>query len=98
MKDRATLVNLTKQYGANDPEIKKLWNYFYVAEGSDWEWQTPEGPAWFAMQGYRYAAAATQYQQIAAPAVSNWPLYVVVAGGAVIVASLLVGLVRKRRP
>ena len=98
MKVRASLVNLTKQYGANDPEIKKLWNYFYVAEGSDWEWQTPEGPAWFAMQGYRYAAAAIQYEPIAAPAVSNWPLYVVVAVGVLFVAVLLIGLVRRRRP
>ena len=60
MKSRATLVNLTATYGANNPEIKKLWNYLYIAEGSDWEWQTP-GPEWFAMQGYRYAAAASAY-------------------------------------
>jgi hypothetical protein len=61
-KSRATLVNLTNTYGASNPEIKKLWNYLYIAEGSDWEWQTPSGPAWFAMQGYRYAAAAAEYQ------------------------------------
>jgi alpha-amylase/alpha-mannosidase (GH57 family) len=56
---RKTLVNLTNTYGMNNASIKKLWNDLYIAEGSDWEWQTPGGPAWFAMQGYRYAQAAT---------------------------------------
>jgi alpha-amylase/alpha-mannosidase (GH57 family) len=99
MKDRATLVNLTAQYGANNPEIKKLWNYFYIAEGSDWEWQTPEGPAWFAMQGYRYANASTQYQAPVTPP-SSFPLYpIAVAAAAVllIVAGLAIVL-RRRKP
>jgi len=62
IQSRKVLVNLTNIYGSSNPEIEKLWNYLYVAEGSDWEWQTPSGPAWFAMQGYRYAEAAATYQ------------------------------------
>jgi alpha-amylase/alpha-mannosidase (GH57 family) len=60
-QSRATLVNLTARYGSDNSEIKRLWNYLYVAEGSDWEWQTPQGPPWFSMQGLRYAAAADLY-------------------------------------
>jgi len=78
-KARATLVNLTATYGANNPEIKKLWNYLYIAEGSDWEWQTPSGPSWFAMQGYRYANAATIYQPPATVQLNLWPVYIAVA-------------------
>jgi Glycosyl hydrolase family 57 len=59
LNSRKILVNLTNTYGMNNQTIKKLWNDLYIAEGSDWEWQTPGGPAWFAMQGYRYAQAAT---------------------------------------
>ncbi len=59
LNSRKVLVNLTNVYGMNNQSIKKLWNDLYIAEGSDWEWQTPGGPAWFAMQGYRYAQAAT---------------------------------------
>jgi alpha-amylase/alpha-mannosidase (GH57 family) len=101
MKDRATLVNLTSQYGANNPEIKKLWNYFYVAEGSDWEWQTPQGPAWFAMQGYRYANAATEYQAPASPPASSNSLatYIAVAAvAAVALAAAAFVAVRRRKP
>lgn len=58
---RRTLVNITSVYGASNPEIEKLWNYLYIAEGSDWEWNTP-GPSWFAMQGYRYADAAMTFE------------------------------------
>ena len=60
ISSRKALVNLTSQYGANNPEIKKLWNYLYISEGSDWEWNTPGNP-WFAMQGYRYADAAMTF-------------------------------------
>jgi alpha-amylase/alpha-mannosidase (GH57 family) len=97
---RKTLVNLTSQYGANNPEIKKLWNYLYVAEGSDWEWQTPTGPAWFAMQGYRYAAAASQY---VAPTVSvtsqasPYPLYAAVSASVAIIAAAVLMVWRKRK-
>jgi alpha-amylase/alpha-mannosidase (GH57 family) len=95
-KDRAILVNLTARYGADNPEIKKLWNYLYIAEGSDWEWQTPQGPAWFAMQGYRYANAATQYQAPAtSPSQFSW---YTVAIGAVVVVGVCLFLVRRRRP
>ena len=52
-------MNLTQRYGRDNPEIAKLWNYLYVAEGSDWEFQT-ELP-WFVMQGLRYANAAETY-------------------------------------
>ena len=97
---RKTLVNLTSQYGANNPEIKKLWNYLYIAEGSDWEWQTPTGPAWFAMQGYRYAAAASQY---VAPTVSvtsqasPYLLYAEVSAGiAIAAAAVLVAWQRRK--
>ena len=96
-KDRAILVNLTARYGADNPEIKKLWNYLYIAEGSDWEWQTPQGPAWFAMQGYRYANAATQYQAPATPP-SQFPWYAVAIGAAVVVAGVCLFLVRRRQP
>ena len=68
---RSTLVNLTKQYGSNNPEILKLWNYLYVAEGSDWEWQTPTGPAWFAMQGLRYAKAAETFVPLTTTATTS---------------------------
>lgn len=99
IKARATLVNLTAQYGSNNPEIKKLWNYLYVAEGSDWEWQTPSGPAWFAMQGYRYAAAATQYQALPPPQSTPWQAYIAVAGGGAAIALVAaVVLWRRRRP
>jgi len=95
-KDRAVLVNLTSRYGADNPEIKKLWNYLYVAEGSDWEWQTPQGPAWFAMQGYRYASAATQYQAPAtSPSQFDW--YTVTIGAAFLLCICLF-LARRRRP
>ena len=97
-KDRATLVNLTATYGANNPEIKKLWNYLYIAEGSDWEWQTPNGPAWFAMQAYRYASAATMY--VAPPVVQTnpWPEYLAVtAVAAVLILAGLVFADRRRR-
>jgi len=101
MKARATLVNLTTQYGASNPEIKKLWNYLYIAEGSDWEWQTPTGPTWFAMQGYRYAAAASQYQPPPAPP-SNRTNYFwwVAAGGAILViaAAAVLVLWRRKKP
>jgi len=99
MKSRAILVNLTAQYGGNNPEIKKLWNYLYIAEGSDWEWQTPNGPAWFAMQGYRYANAATQYQ--APPPSPSTPLqeYLgVTAGVAVVAAAIALLLWRRKKP
>jgi alpha-amylase/alpha-mannosidase (GH57 family) len=94
-KARATLVNLTARYGVNDPEIKKLWNYLYVAEGSDWEWQTPSGPAWFAMQGYRYANAAMQYIAPPPPSSSPWMLYAITAGAAAVL--IAVGIVFWRR-
>jgi alpha-amylase/alpha-mannosidase (GH57 family) len=97
MKSRATLVNLTARYGANDPEIKKLWNYLYIAEGSDWEWQTPEGPAWFAMQGYRYADAATEYQAVPAHPSSSWPRYVAAAGGVALIVVVALVVARRRR-
>ena len=103
-KDRAILVNLTARYGADNPEIKKLWNYLYVAEGSDWEWQTPQGPAWFAMQGYRYANAATQYQappnvnQVAPTSPSQYSTYAVAIGGVVVLAVVCLFLARRRRP
>ena len=97
IKARTTLVNLTAQYGANNPEIKKLWNYLYIAEGSDWEWNTPQGNPWFAMQGYRYANAATQYQVPAAPP-SQFPWYAIAIGAAVVVAGTCLFLVRRRRP
>ena len=97
MKDRATLVNLTSKYGANNPEIKKLWNFLYIAEGSDWEWQTPQGSSWFAMQGYRYASAATQYQ--APPTLpSAFPWYLVAVAGAVLILALVVLATRRRKP
>jgi alpha-amylase/alpha-mannosidase (GH57 family) len=100
MKDRATLVNLTSQYGANNPEIKKLWNYLYIAEGSDWEWQTPQGPSWFAMQGYRYATAAAQYQAPSPPpaATSSFPLYAVAVVGVVAIVGVVLFLSRRRKP
>ena len=99
MKARATLVNLTAQYGANNPEIKKLWNYLYIAEGSDWEWQTPTGPTWFAMQGYRYAAAASQYQAPPAPPSNPWGYFWWAAGGAILVAAAVsLVLWRRKKP
>jgi len=94
-KARATLVNLTAIYGSSNPEIKKLWNYLYIAEGSDWEWQTPSGPSWFAMQGYRYAKAATMYQASANVEANQWPVYL--AATAVVVVLIGVGLVVVRR-
>ena len=103
-KDRAILVNLTARYGADNPEIKKLWNYLYVAEGSDWEWQTPQGPAWFAMQGYRYAYAATQFQappnayQVTATSPSQYSTYAVAIGGVVVLGVVCLFLARRRRP
>jgi len=97
-KARTTLVNLTARYGASDPEIKKLWNYLYVAEGSDWEWQTPQGPAWFAMQGYRYANAATEYQAAPAQPPSLWPWYLTAACGAALLAAVWLVLARRKRP
>jgi hypothetical protein len=100
IKSRATLVNLTAQYGANNPEIKKLWNYLYTAEGSDWEWQTPGGPAWFAMQGYRYARAATDYQAPVptAPPPMNWPVYLAAVVGAVVILAVAgFAYVRRRK-
>jgi alpha-amylase/alpha-mannosidase (GH57 family) len=97
MKSRATLVNLTARYGANDPEIKKLWNYLYIAEGSDWEWQTPEGPAWFAMQGYRYANAATEYQATPAQPPSPWPWYMATTGGVALIVAVGFVISRRRR-
>ncbi|MGD0477960.1 MAG: hypothetical protein ABSB29_07330 [Nitrososphaerales archaeon] len=109
IQSRGTLVNLTKQYGSSNPEIRKLWNYLYVAEGSDWEWQTPSGPAWFAMQGYRYADAAATYQaqtttttsQTSGFATSGWSDYALPLAGAaaatVVILSLLVVWRRRRR-
>jgi alpha-amylase/alpha-mannosidase (GH57 family) len=97
-KARATLVNLTASYGANNPEIKKLWNYLYVAEGSDWEFQTPSGPAWFAMQGYRYANAATEYQAAPAQPPSLWPWYLATAGGVALIVAVGFVVARRRRP
>jgi hypothetical protein len=91
LKARGSLVNLTAQYGANNPEIKKLWNYLYIAEGSDWEWQTPNGSPWFAMQGYRYASAATVYQAPATVQTVPWPLYVGVT--AVVAVLIIAGFV-----
>jgi MYXO-CTERM domain-containing protein len=98
MKDRAALVNLTARYGANDPEVKKLWNYLYVAEGSDWEWQTPGGPAWFAMQGYRYANASIQYQAIVTSSPPPWPWYLAGVGGVVLLVAGWLVLRRRRKP
>jgi len=96
---RATLVNLTARYGASDPEIKKLWNYLYIAEGSDWEWQTPSGDPWFAMQAYRYANASTQYLASANPSSFPWQGYLVVtAGVAVLAAAALLVLRHRRKP
>ncbi|GAB6944651.1 hypothetical protein JCM14467A_14330 [Vulcanisaeta sp. JCM 14467] len=40
--------------------IYTLWNYLYVAEGSDWTWQTGPpnyGPAWFQEQALTYTSA-----------------------------------------
>jgi alpha-amylase/alpha-mannosidase (GH57 family) len=101
-QSRSALVNLTKQYGADNPEIQKLWNYLYIAEGSDWEWQTP-GPTWFAMQGYRYATAAMTYVPPAAstttaatlgPSSAGLAAYAlplaITTGAVVLIASLLV--------
>lgn len=97
LKARATLVNLTARYGTNNPEIKKQWNYLYVAEGSDWEWQTPGGPAWFAMQGYRYAAAATEYQAPAAPAPSYMTEYLAIGAAVVLIAAVGILILRRER-
>jgi len=96
-KARATLVNLTAIYGANNPEIKKLWNYLYIAEGSDWEWQTPNGPAWFAMQGYRYAKAATIYQAPATVQTNPWPMYVAATAAAAVLIGVGLMVARSRR-
>ena len=96
-KARATLVNLTAIYGANNPEIKKLWNYLYIAEGSDWEWQTPNGPAWFAMQGYRYAKAATIYQAPATVPTNPWPMYVAATAAAAVLIGVGLMVARSRR-
>ena len=97
MKARATLVNLTAKYGDSNPEIKKLWNYLYIAEGSDWEWQTPQGSPWFAMQAYRYINASTQYQASLVQQSSPWPWYVATGGGVVLLVALGVYLSRRRR-
>jgi len=97
MKSRAILVNLTARYGSNNPEIKKLWNYLYIAEGSDWEWQTPNGPTWFAMQGYRYANAATQYQAPPPSPSTPWQEYLEVAAGVAVVAAAMVLLLWRRK-
>ncbi len=40
--------------------IDTLWNYLYVAEGSDWTWQTgppANGPSWFKAQAIVYTNA-----------------------------------------
>ncbi len=40
--------------------LDTMWNYIYVAEGSDWSWQTgppANGPKWFKQQGISYANA-----------------------------------------
>jgi len=40
--------------------IYTLWNYLYIAEGSDWTWQTGPpnyGPAWFKQQALTYTDA-----------------------------------------
>jgi alpha-amylase/alpha-mannosidase (GH57 family) len=95
-KARVSLVNLTARYGANNPEIKKLWNYLYVAEGSDWEWQTPSGPSWFAMQGYRYANAATGYLPPPLPTSTSWVLYAAGVGAVAMLAVVGVVLWRRR--
>jgi hypothetical protein len=98
LASRKVLVNLTSTYGANNPEIEKLWNYLYIAEGSDWEWQTPSGPAWFAMQGYRYAAAAADYLAPAAsPTGTPWYPYAAAAGVVAVAALVALLAVRRRR-
>jgi hypothetical protein len=108
LEARSTLVNLTKQYGSNDPRIVKLWNYLYIAEGSDWEWQTP-GPVWFAMQGYRYAdaamtlpvrATATTSQTTGTATARSTALVlstIAVAAATVVILSLLVMRRRRKR-
>jgi len=88
-KARGTLVNLTKRYGKDDPRIMRMWNYLYVAEGSDWEWQTPTGPAWFAFQGYRYAQAAmTLPREEGVPVFPVGEVYVIVGVAVVILVAL----------
>ncbi len=40
--------------------LQTLWNYLYIAEGSDWTWQTgppANGPAWFEAQAMVYTNA-----------------------------------------
>jgi alpha-amylase/alpha-mannosidase (GH57 family) len=40
--------------------IDTLWNYLYVAEGSDWTWQTgppANGPSWFKAQALVYTSS-----------------------------------------
>ncbi|MFP3348031.1 MAG: glycoside hydrolase [Thermoproteus sp.] len=40
--------------------LQTLWNYLYVAEGSDWTWQTGPpnyGPGWFSLQPMIYVDA-----------------------------------------
>ncbi len=40
--------------------IYTLWNYLYIAEGSDWTWQTGPpnyGPVWFQEQALTYTSA-----------------------------------------
>jgi alpha-amylase/alpha-mannosidase (GH57 family) len=101
IQSRKTLVNLTAQYGVNSPEIQELWNYLYVAEGSDWEWQTPSGPAWFAMQGLRYADAAAQYKPQAEKTMSALPSYSIdvgVAAAASLAAGVVLVLWRRKKP
>ncbi|MEZ0248122.1 MAG: glycoside hydrolase [Thermoproteus sp.] len=41
-------------------ELSTLWNYLYIAEGSDWTWQTGPpnyGPGWFSLQPLIYTSA-----------------------------------------
>lgn len=41
-------------------QLDTLWNYLYVAEGSDWTWQTgppADGPSWFMQQALLYSRA-----------------------------------------
>lgn len=80
MTPTATLVNLTNTYGANNPEIKKLWNYLYIAEGSDWERQAS---AWFEMQGLRYAKTAETFSSM--PPAEGSPCLVPLVAATVIV-------------
>ncbi|WP_088899912.1 glycoside hydrolase [Sulfolobus acidocaldarius] len=55
------VVNLPPSISPNSTNpIATLWNYLYVAEGSDWTWQTgppSNGPSWFMYQALNYTNA-----------------------------------------